>query len=308
MISQKPKISIIIPVYNVEHYVAKCLDSVIRQDYSDLEIVIVDDGSTDSSGEICERYAKLDSRITLIHQENQGLSMARNNGLDISRGEYIGFIDSDDWIAPDMYSILYRNAVAYDADISMINFYYVTADGEYVPFSNENMVTKSLQGIYKMAHNIRTANNFAWNKLYKHYLFNEIRFPEGKTFEDIFTMYKLVDAAKNLVISSECKYYYFRRSDSITLAPFNYSHMDNIDAYIERYRYISNKYPKLESACRKQIFTSVLWVLGKVRRLNNWELQQTVQEQIRDMVVEYNYKNCGLNEEALYALKYYLKY
>ena len=128
-----PKISIIVPVYNVENYVSKCLDSIINQSYKNLEIIIINDGSTDKSGEICEYYSAKDDRMVLIHQKNQGVSMARNNALDIAAGDYIGFIDSDDWIAPDMYSTLYKNAIEYDADISMCNLCYAhpKQDGEF---------------------------------------------------------------------------------------------------------------------------------------------------------------------------------
>lgn len=300
-----PKVSIIVPIYNVEKYIAKCLDSIVKQDMSDIEIIVVDDGSTDSSVEICEQYVSLDNRIRLIHQENQGLSMARNNGIDIATGEYIGFIDSDDWIKPDMYSTLYNNAAEHDADISMVNFNYVMPSGEHIPFANENTGTKVFEGIYKVAHNVRTTNNFAWNKLYRKSLFENIRFPKGKTFEDIFTMYRLIDVANKIVVSSESKYYYVRRDDSITLSSFNMSHIDNIEAYIERYRYISAKYPKFESTCRKQIFTSVIWVMGKLYMTGDTELYNKVSAHIKDMVHEFDYNSCGLSLEHKNRLETY---
>ncbi len=302
-----PKISIIVPVYNVEQYVAKCIESIVNQDYRNLEIIIIDDGSTDRSREICEYYALTDTRIRLVRQVNQGLAMARNNGIDISTGEYIGFVDSDDWIKPDMYSTLYNNAVEHNADISIVNFYYVMASGEYIPFSNENTGTKVFGGVYKIAHNIRTTNNFAWNKLYRKSLFDTIRFPKGKIFEDIFTMYKLIDASNKIVLSSECKYYYARRDNSITLSSFNMSHLDNIEAYIERYRYISSKYSKLESICRRQIFTSVIWVLNKVYITGNAELYNQVLTHIKDMIQGFDYSNCGLSLEHKEALEAYLR-
>lgn len=167
-----PKISIIVPVYNVENYVSKCIESIINQTYKDVEIIIVNDGSTDKSGDICDYYSKKDARIILIHQENQGLSMARNNALDIASGDYIGFVDSDDWIAPDMYGTLYNNAIEHDADISMCNFYYVSETGECSPYSNENQPIKVLEGIHKIAHNIRLNNDYVWNRLYRRHLFN----------------------------------------------------------------------------------------------------------------------------------------
>jgi len=290
-----PKISVIIPAYNVEDYVAKCLDSIINQTYKNLEIIIVNDGSTDKSGEICERYAKKENRIILIHQENQGMSIARNNALDIATGEYIGFVDSDDWIEPDMYATLYDNIIAHDADISMCNFYYVRTSGQQSPYSNENDDTKILEGIYKIAHNIRLSNNCIWNRLYKRHLFDDIRFPAGKTFEDVFVMHRVMDNANKLVLSSKCLYYYRRRADSITLSPFNMAQMDNVDAYIERHNYVSSKYPSLEKTSRKFIFTSLLWGMRKAYVDGRIEIHKEKLSKIIDGLSCYDFSDCGLS-------------
>jgi glycosyltransferase involved in cell wall biosynthesis len=298
-----PKISIIVPVYNVEDYVPKCFKSIIDQTYENLEIILVDDGSTDKSGDICDEYAKKDNRMIVIHQENQGLSMARNNALDIASGEYIGFVDGDDWIAPDMYSTLYENATKYEADISMCNFYYVSQSGHLSPYSNENTPEKVLEGIYKISHNIRLSNNCVWNRLYKRRLFDDIRFPERKTFEDIFVMHRLVDNANKIVLSTQCKYYYLLRENGITLSPFNLGHMDNFEAYKERYNYISNKYPSLEKVCKKFIFSSLLWVMGKAYAHNRIENHRDVLLQAIDSVRHHDYLDCGLSIEQMVLLK-----
>jgi len=279
----------------------------MKQNYRNLEIIIVNDGSTDKSGEICERYSGEDARIIVIHQENQGLSMARNNALDIASGDYIGFVDSDDWIAPDMYYTLYSNALEYDADIVMCNFYYVHQNGENLPYSNEREAIKVLEGFYKIAHNIRLSNNCVWNRLYKRYLFNDIRFPKGKLFEDIFIMYKLVDKANKVVVSAECKYYYLLREDGITLSSFNTKQMDNVEAYIERHNYISVKYPKLEKTCRKFIFTSLLWGMRKAYMDNSIEIHKEALCEIIDRVRCYNFVNCGLSAEQESLLRLLFK-
>ncbi|MDR3046762.1 MAG: glycosyltransferase [Bacteroidales bacterium] len=298
-----PIISIIVPVYNVENYVSKCIESIINQTYRNLEIIIINDGSSDKSGEICSSYAIKDNRITLIHQENQGLSMARNNALDIASGEYIGFVDSDDWIALDMYYTLYNNAVEYDADISMCNFYYVNQNGEKSSYSNESNSIKVLEGVYKIAHNIRLSNNCVWNRLYKRYLFNDIRFPKGKSFEDIFVMHRLVDNANKVVLSSQCKYYYLRRENSITLNPFNLNQMDNLKAYIERHTYISITYPNMEKTGRKHIFLSLLWLIRKAYRDNKIEIYKKELCDFIDIVKYYDYSDCGLSIEQKDLLK-----
>lgn len=287
-------ISIIVPVYNVGEYVAKCIESIVNQTYTNLEIIIVNDGSTDNSGAICERYAEKDDRIIIIHQENQGLSMARNNGIDIATGEYIGFIDSDDWIEPDMFETLYTVAVENDADISMCNFYYVHDSGYKSPFSNETTGTKVLTGVHKITHNIRIANNFVWNKLYRRHLFNGTRFPKDKLYEDIFLIYKLIDNANKMVTTSQCEYYYLRRENGITLREFKLNQFDNTEAYIERYEYISNKYPSLEKTCRKQIFLSLLWVLRKAYVWNYIEMYTEEINEFLNMIQKYEFRECGL--------------
>jgi len=299
----QPKISVIVPVYNVEKYVSKCIESIINQTYRNLEIIIVNDGSTDRSGNICDYYAKKDDRIVLIHQENQGLSMARNNAIDIARGEYIGFVDSDDWIAPDMYHTMYGNAAEYYADISMCNFYYVREDGVKSSYSVENEGIKVLEGVYKVAHNIRLSNNYVWNRLYRRYLFEDIRFPKGKTFEDIFVMHRLVDMANRVVLSSECKYYYLLRRTGIVLSPFNLKQMDNIEAFIERHNYISSKYPNLEKTCRKSIFSVLLWDIRNAHRDNKIEAHKEELRKIIDTVRHYDFRDCGLSAEQKMLLE-----
>lgn len=293
----KPKISIIVPVYNVENYISKCLDSVINQSYKNLEIILVDDGSADKSGEICKYYSKKENRIIFIQQEHQGVSMARNTALDIAGGDYIGFIDSDDLATPDMFDTLYNNAIAYDSDISMCNFYYVNQNGEILPYSSENESIKVLEGIYKIAHNIRLSNNYLWNRLYKRYLFDEIRFPRGKVYEDMFVMHKLIDNANKVVLTADCKYYYIRRNNSITLSLFDLKQIDFIEAHIERYDYISSKYPNLEKTSRKFIFLSLLWNMHNAYRDNKIEMHKEALVKIIDRVKCYNYLECGLSAE-----------
>ena len=298
------KISIIVPVYNVESYVEKCLDSIINQNYINLEIIIVNDGSTDMSGDICENYLKKDDRIVVIHQNNQGLSMARNNGINIATGDYIGFVDSDDWIEPDMFFTLYTIAVENDADISMCNFYYTHDSGYKSPFSNETTGTKVLTGVHKITHNIRIANNFVWNKLYKRSLFNKARFPKDKLYEDIFLVYKLIDSANKMATTSQCKYYYLRRENGITLGKFELDQLNNTEAYIERYEYISNKYPTLEKTCRKQIFLSLLWILRKAYTWNSIEMYKEDINSFISSIKKYNFEDCGLSihQETLLEL------
>ena len=160
-----PLISIIVPVYDVEPYLRKCIDSILIQSYRDLEIILVDDGSPDNCGAICDEYAEKDKRIKVIHKKNGGLSDARNAGLDIATGEYIGFVDSDDWVMPDMYEYLYKAVKEYDADMSVCGYYDYwgkTISGRYC---QDIQVYKGQEGIKALLD--LKFGNYVWNKLYK---------------------------------------------------------------------------------------------------------------------------------------------
>jgi glycosyltransferase involved in cell wall biosynthesis len=219
-------ISIIVPVYKIEPYLRKCLNSIVRQTYENLEIILVDDGSPDNCGGICDEYAALDSRIKVIHQKNRGLSAARNAGLKIASGEYIGFTDSDDWIDADMFETLYKGSLEYRADITICGYYFVKGN-KYREVREEHTV---LYGREDAMHHLlldETFTNHAWNKLYRRELFKDIYYPDGRTYEDIATTYKLFEKADRVVFLNSCKYYYLQRDDSI-------SGIGNIDSAADR--------------------------------------------------------------------------
>ena len=309
-----PKISVIVPVYNVEEYVPKCLESIINQTYANLEIIVVNDGSTDKSGEICGYYDSKDDRIILIHQDNQGLSMARNNALDIASGEYIGFVDSDDWAAPDMYYALYNNLVAHNADISICNFYCVDTSGEsvldssgrYMFRANDAITETVLENDDKIIYyfDFDVYSIVAWNKLYKKNLFDGIRYPCGKIFEDAFTTHKLIDKANKVVASPERKYYYLWRSDGLTKRCFTPIQLERLDASIDRHRYISTKYPTFENVCRKHIFSDLLYCAYKAFEDGAIDEYREEMETAIKKAKEYDADSCGLsrNEKLLIKL------
>ena len=308
------KISIIVPVYNVEQYLSKCLKSIIKQSYKNLEIIIVNDGSTDGSWKICKYYAKKDKRIVLLNQQNQGLSIARNNALDIAGGDYIGFVDSDDWVELDMFSTLYENAVTYDADISMCGYIWVKdneifnpAVRNFLSSESDNDETVYIHtGADKIGFNdskINYIDYYAWNKLYKRHLFNDVRFPKDKIFEDVFTTHKLLDNANKVVITSKKKYYYLSRSDSITGRPFSIKRIDIVEATIDRYNYVSNKYPHLERACRIRIFHSLLRLMYRAYTSNCIYTYKDELLQVINFVKRYNINDCGLNYHQMNMLR-----
>lgn len=231
------KISVIIPVYNVKKYLRKCVESVTSQTYKNLEILLVDDGSTDGSGEMCRKLAESDKRILVIHKENGGLSDARNVGMDAATGDFIAFVDSDDWIDPDMYEVLYRLLKDYQADIAVCRFKNVyrnrIEDGSTDQLAVYDNLS-ALKAIAKIENNFYPTHN-VWNKLYKKELLSEIRFIKGKLVEDLyFTPYVIYESNRCVYIDS-AKYNYLReRPDSIMNGPLNIKRiMDELTGYDE---------------------------------------------------------------------------
>jgi CDP-glycerol glycerophosphotransferase len=210
-----PIISVIVPVYMVEPYLRQCLDSLVAQTMSDLEIILVDDGSPDGCPAICDEYAGRDLRIRVIHKENGGLSDARNAGIDVARGNYIGFVDSDDWIAPDMFEYLYQGAKDYEADVVVCEYYNVW--GKKADATTRTSV-RSFSGEASMRALLQLRiGNYAWNKLYRRSLWaDDIRYPVGKNYEDVRTTYRVFDRASRVVALPEVKYFYRRHDQSIT--------------------------------------------------------------------------------------------
>lgn len=212
-----PLISIIIPVYNVKEYLEKCLYSVCGQTYKNLEIIVVDDGSTDGSGEMCDMFAETDSRIKVIHQVNKGQSCARNEGLTIARGEYIGFVDSDDWIDSDMYEFLYHLLVDNDADISVCAHYIETTTQTKVRYSSGAFTSFSSDEAIRALIVDKRMRNYMCDKLFKREALAGIQFPEKQIFEDMAICYRIFYKVQRIVMQDCPKYHYLQREGSTTL-------------------------------------------------------------------------------------------
>lgn len=240
-------ITIIVPVYKVEPYIYRCVDSIINQTYKNLEIILVDDGSPDNCGSICDEYAKQDNRIKVIHKKNGGLSDARNVGIDIACGDYLGFVDSDDWIEPDMVEILIDDATTNNADISCCGYYKVYNDGSKLNNVRgfiDNRVFKGKE-IFK---NFFLFTDFViWNKIYKKSIFKEIRFPLGKLYEDTRIMYKICDTANIATWNPLPKYWYFQRDDSIMNFYKFKNEIDRICVWEELRIAVIPKFPELKN-------------------------------------------------------------
>ena len=218
------KITVIVPVYNVENYLRKCLDSIIAQTYKNIEIIVVNDGSTDASGQICQEYTQIDNRIVYIEKENGGLSEARNVGLDKMTGSYVTFIDSDDWAELDYVEILYKKIIEYQADISVGNYYSYNEDEEtyYFHIYGDSYYEKVYDNIsiFENLYESQEMKSFAlisaWGKLYKAKLFDYLRFEKGKLGEDGYFNQKMYLSVNKVVYLNKGLYAYRQRSGSIT--------------------------------------------------------------------------------------------
>lgn len=237
-----PKVSVIVPVYNTEPYLKKCLDSVLGQSLCDMEIICVDDGSQDKSGEICEEYAGRDSRVKVIHQSNQGLSAARNTGIENASGDYIAFVDSDDWVHPNFLEVLYHLCADNMCLISQCGLQKVYEESDAVPeYRCDSLIQYGKAVIHKRFEGNGWIHGVTWNKLYHHSIFSDIRFPVGKQHEDEFTTYRALWKAY-LVAYTECGLYYYRqRKDSIMGKGFSEKSLHVVEAYEERAAFFREK-------------------------------------------------------------------
>lgn len=247
MNKQMLKTSIIVPVYNVENYLQRCIDSICKQTYSCLEIILIDDGSPDQCGNICDKNSLLDDRILVIHKENGGLSSARNAGLDIASGKYIAFVDADDTIHPRFIEILVGLCEQYECDIAQCDFLTVANESLKLPLNSQQPLIfySGKQAVSEMCIGRDDVKfSVAWNKIYKKTLFKEIRYPLGMIHEDEFVSYQIIWKAKKMVITNQYLYYYLQRTGSIMGSKYSVKRLDGLIAYRERLDFLKQK--KLE--------------------------------------------------------------
>ena len=251
-------VSVIVPVYNVKDYLKECVDSLIAQDYPDMEILLIDDGSTDGSGELCDEYARNYAVVRVYHKKNGGLSSARNYGILHAKGEYYCFIDSDDYINRDFISTLFYDISNSSVKIAAVGYLRFYEDGTV-----EKMVVSNIKECFSNLEAQIHLNQYgyygvpAWNKLFHKSLFEKIRFPEGKLSEDWFIMYKLIEKSRGIYFNSEIKYFYRQRQGSITK-----SSKINTDAVVAAYDvlnyYIQKKWkPAIPYAVQSYVMANI---------------------------------------------------
>ena len=227
---EKPLLSIIVPVYKVENYLQKCIDSILAQTFTDFELILVDDGSPDNCPALCDAAAAKDARIRVLHQKNGGLSAARNAGLDVARGEWIGFVDSDDYIAPEMYEILYKAVQSTGADLALCDYVKVDETGALCTQTHVAVPQKSLTGRELLQKAYWTTVQIACNKLYHRTIFAQLRYPVGKLNEDFFVIPEICLNTQKAVVVPDVLYYYVQRGDSIMGKSRTLRHYDAAEA------------------------------------------------------------------------------
>ena len=291
-------ISVIVPIYNVDKYLEKCLDSIINQTYKKIEIILVDDGSTDNCGDICDRYKINDDRIIVIHKNNEGLSSARNKGIDVAKGELIAFVDSDDFLEYDMLEKLNENLNLFNSDLSICNYFYIKGKRSNVRI-NEN---------FKYCFDVANKNKFlnlhnkygkitvvSWNKLYKKKLFDGVRYPNGKIYEDDYIICDLLDKAERVSYTLTPLYNHVYRKNSI-FNSFDISHFDRIEAFNKKISFFNNKkYYDLVLKEEKCKIDSIISNLSKMKRykIKNKEVFNKYYKELLDTNKEVKWKDAN---------------
>lgn len=285
-----PLISVVVPVYKVEAFLNKCMESIVSQSYNNLEIILIDDGSPDHCPELCDAWAKRDARIKVIHKTNGGLSSARNAGLDICTGEYIAFVDSDDWIKPNMIQRMLEVIERENADICACNIVSCYPNKE-VTWGGKAYLAGSSETILNLLYHDAEFPVCTWNKLYRRKLWESFRFPEGKICEDAFTTYLLLHKSDRIVHITDALYCYRIRSESIMTSAFSKKSMDEEEAWRESYEFVKENYPRLY----REAFS---FYLQRVNVL----IHRMKEEQKNQFQEEYNYLRKIMTDNLFFML------
>lgn len=275
------KISVIVPVYKVEPYLRQCVDSILGQTYQDLEILLVDDGSPDSCPAICDEYAQKDPRVQVIHKKNGGLSSARNAALEVCTGDYIGFVDSDDWIEPEMFETLLNGLTQAQADIAVCGRYEEFREHRLARGWPETLVMDREEALGELLRN-DTLQNLVWDKLYRRELFEDLRFPEGKTFEDMAVMHWLFLRAQRVVCLPAVMYHYLQRSNSIVGDISLKNRMTHYQMARERYDALRGDWPQFADRMAAQCVASAVG-LWSVYQANPKAQRREYRQEMRDI-------------------------
>lgn len=271
-------ISVIVPIYNVENYLRRCVDSIINQTYKNLEIILVDDGSPDNCGEICDEYKKVDSRIVVIHKRNGGLSDARNTGLEIMHGEYVIFIDSDDYFEDNAIEVMLDMAEKQNADLVIADIRSINENGEIL---NEGKGQYTFQNgrIFSPEEAAKIFAQLdwgAWNKLYKKNVHEKIYFPKGKIHEDEAIMFEIFHQCHKIVYTNYRLYNYLKREGSITGVGYSLKKMDWFEAWVNNLKYVQKYFPESEKMVMKKLVMVAIYNLDNLLKIQSLEREKAI--------------------------------
>ena len=289
------KISVVIPVYNTAKYLTKCINSVLNQTYKNLEVILVNDGSTDESANICDKFSNRDNRIKVMHIKNSGPSHARNIGMEVSTGQFIGFVDSDDFLEKDMYETLLNLIQDYEADIAGCSFYRIL-DNKIIPsyYSGKIRQFDTVSALEELIRS-RGLNSNVWNKIYKKDLIKNIKYPLNMHAEDVMFNFKVFAQAKKLAYIDIPKYYYLIRPAGIMGSLCRYKKMDCYYIFLERLDFISRRFPSLFNLTQEKFYRSLLeWY--KTIKNNKQKIDDNKKK--RDLIKNYiksNYRSLYSN-------------
>ena len=278
------EISIIVPVYNIEKYLNKSIMSMLAQTFINIEVILVDDGATDNSGAICDKFAGIDKRVKVIHQKNSGAGQARNNGLKAAKGNYIGFVDGDDYIEANMYEILYKNIKEYDDDIVMCQVNSVNTKGviKKTPYNNNMKVNTGKEAIKNYLVNGRWA---CWDKLYKREVFGDVKFLEGRTCgEDHIVIVPILYKSNKLRVIDEYLYNYLIRDDSTTNNSFSIRNFDEVYVWEQVLKQIESLGDiDLKKSMIKKLYMTYIDIVNSILRNNLVQFNENVKDIIEKL-------------------------
>ena len=285
---KEPKISVIIPVYAVEQYLDRCVQSVVSQSYKNLEIILVDDGSPDNCPALCDEWAKKDERIKVVHKPNGGLSDARNVGIETSTGEYIAFLDSDDCVHKEMYECLLNVVTVTDSDMVVCKLEkFSDVEPTQEPVLNKEIKVKELDKNGFLTELLSPSNVHlvvAVSKLYNRKIFNSLRFDLGKIHEDEFLAHKLLDSVEKVAVIDEKLYFYYVREGSITTSSFSKKRLHAIEAMEDRVEYVNEKFPQFVWDAIDQYLNTCMGLYCKAKMQNaEQEILDTICEKFMEM-------------------------
>ncbi len=258
-------ISVIVPVYNVEKYLPACLDSLVAQTYRNLEVILVDDGATDSSGKICDEYAQKDPRFQVIHKANAGVAMARNSGLDRATGAYVSFVDSDDWLENNTYQVLYQGLKQYQAECSVGRCVHVVDDGKGLTYEDRKACSVWCCDSREAMKHVLLGGSAIWNRLFKREIFDAVRFRKDRVNDDEAAALYAYERCSRVVFLSQYTYFYRLRKNSISTASFSLRHLDFYYNTKDNLAFIEKTAPELTPYAQRRMINALLYCYMKMR-------------------------------------------